>query len=154
MTRNLCAFYLMLPLLIPTLAAAGGIPCYVQLVKETCYNGYQVTLQVQDGTTQENIGAPVIVDAHSYDKLQQFSCKPNQQVTVQATFTPTIWQNTANTIYHVKRFWTVPTTLPPMSDKWIITLCFAKDFVAVPLPPKGADSCICNYPVNDKTQKM
>ncbi len=132
--------------------AAPSYPCVVRLAKTNCWVGTQVTVQPIDTATQQNIGSPIVLGKDVDQISQPFVCKPKQSIAFKATISPPVWAE-ADTVYPSTSFFQAPSHLPSRADKWIVTLCFSKDFSSVPFPMTAEPTCECKFDKLENSQK-
>lgn len=125
-------------------------PCVLQLAKSNCWKGFQVNVQPVDVNTGQPVGTPIVLDKDTFNTMAPIvGCQPLENLSFQATFTPAVWANSGDAVYPTNQFWQAPDVLPPKANKWIISICFANDFSAVPLPLQAGSSCECTFPAID-----
>ena len=120
-----------------------AFPCFLTMVKDSCWANYSVTVDVLNAGTGKPITTIIIPQGKSWTR-QQFSCEPKDVMSLKATFTPVFWENDATKIYPSKRDWSLPETIAKGDTAWSITMCYPADFSEVPLPPDANGHCICN----------
>jgi hypothetical protein len=124
----------------------GAYPCVLRVAKTDCWPNFQITIQPVDASTQQPIGAPVVIDKNAYETEVLIPCQPQQEISFVATTLPTVWGATASTQYPSTHFWEAPKHLPAGANRWIISLCFASDFSSVPVPLSQKPTCTCSFP--------
>ncbi len=138
--KNIYAFLLFSCFSIYTFA----FPCYLTLIKDDCWQGFDVTFRAFDVTNEE-----VLVDfSIPPDELwgrRMFECNPKQTFRFEAEFSPVIWQDDAGRKYPGKRYWSTPENINGAVG-WNISVCFSDDFSSVPMPPT-ATRCRCDRTV-------
>lgn len=130
-------------LLFP-LSAAAEIVCELRVVKNTCWEDYEITVDVVEAEVDKPI-TQVVVPKNLQSKGEQFSCPKVDKITLHGKFDPPIWQDQKGVSYKAKQVWDVPRTFPEDTERWTITVCFPNDFIAVPIPPKIQLPCLCKY---------
>ena len=120
-----------------------AFPCFLTLVKDSCWTNYNVSVVVLNATTGEPINTILVPQGKSWDRLQ-FDCQPGLQVSFSATFTPIFWANDAGKTYSSQRNWSFPASIAKGDTAWNVTLCYPSEFAGVPLPPDAGSHCSCN----------
>ncbi len=119
-----------------------AFPCFVTLVKNTCWTDYNVTINVTNADTTAPILSATIPQGQSWVR-KKFDCQPREALSFSATFTPVIWQNEAKKIYPGGHNWFLPEAVMKDVTAWNLTICFPKEFSEVPLPPTALNNCEC-----------
>jgi hypothetical protein len=127
---SLCSFSLM------------AFPCYLTLIKQTCWKDYALTVTMRDADKSMPITDIKIPTGELWTRVP-FDCKPQESLSFVAQFTPVIWQGDENKTYLAKRNWFLPQTVQPDILAWNIDICFPGDFTAVPAP-NGSANCPCD----------
>lgn len=121
-----------------------AFPCYFTLAKDNCWTDYNVTVAVTDANNEKQILTITVPKGKSWGRAS-FTCQPGQTLRYQATFTPTMWEGSENTVYKAQHFWALPETLTPTQKAWEISVCYPSAFAEVPLPPTAGNSCKCDF---------
>jgi hypothetical protein len=130
-----------------------AFPCYLSVVKSSCWNDYNVSIDLIDVSNEKNITHVAIPQ----DKLwgrESFECSPRQTFRFEAQFNPDIWENDAQKKFKGKRYWSLPLSTD-QAVAWNITICYPDDFSEVPTP-RVAGKCGCDrsilptLPIPDK----
>ncbi len=121
----------------------NAFPCYITMVKNTCWTDYNVNVDVIDLATNKVVAAMSMPVGKSWDR-REFSCEPQQTVMLQATYSPSIWEKESGKIYYGKHEWSFPEKINKGEGAWNMTLCFSNDLQEVPLPPKASGQCVCD----------
>ena len=132
-------------LFLGTSTLAQAFECNIRFAKSDCWKGYSVSVKMIDADNLEPVGLTVSLDKKTFATQKGFTCKPNAKFTFDAQFEPTIWANEKGKIYQARPVWPVPATLPKGVEKWHITVCFADNFIATPLPPTASGHCKCDF---------
>jgi hypothetical protein len=135
--------------IMPTLATAQTettetFPCYLQFVKGTCWQGFEVDLQIIDEIKGEVIQT-IRLGKDEFSKQEQFPCQPEQELRFKASFSPAIWEKSAGQWYDARRVVFVPPlTMAEDKKAWLLKRCFHHDFLQVPLPTgSNVGACLC-----------
>ncbi len=121
-----------------------AFPCYVTVVKDSCWLNYDVTIMVSNMVTQAVVTNVLIPKGQTWAR-QEFTCQPNQKFLYAASFQPIIWQNDAGKSYRGLRSWGLPVEFDSTSVAWELKLCYASDFSETPLPPQSEGHCQCDF---------
>lgn len=128
------------------LSQAASIPCVVQLVKDSCWRTYTIRLQAYDAQTLHAVGKVIVLPGQKQSVEAAIPCQANQELTFKASFSPKIWGEGKDTIYHAQHVWNVPMQVSKDANKWLMKICFAKDFTDVPMPLMIKGDCVCQFP--------
>ena len=120
-----------------------SFPCFVTLVKDSCWKNYNVEIAVTNGSANKLITKVSIPKGKSWAR-QQFACQPADILLLSATFTPVFWENDTKKTYVAKREWKLPTAVKKGDTAWNITTCYPAQFAEVPFPPDADGHCKCN----------
>ena len=121
---------------------ADAFPCYITLIKDSCWAPYDVSMDVIDVSTEKVVATMSMPKGTSWDR-KEMVCQPKQTVKLQATFNPAFWAQDQGKNYYGKRFWSFPEEIKKGDAAWNMELCFAQDFDSVPLPPGASGQCVC-----------
>lgn len=122
---------------------ANAFSCYVTFAKDSCWANYNVTVNVVNASNGQVITSITAPQGKSWGR-QSFSCQPAENLSFNATFTPAFWESEAGRVYKGRRDWLLPKTIEKNEAAWNITLCYAKEFSEVPLPPDARGNCACD----------
>lgn len=122
---------------------AYSVRCFVTGVKASCWESYNVTINVVDTKNDQKL-ATIIIPAQNIWSRQEFECSPGQNIRLDATFTPDIWEKHKGRVYSGLNFWKLPVTPPKDKEVWHLSVCFPNHFSQVPLPPEAGHICECN----------
>ncbi|NKB47562.1 MAG: hypothetical protein GKR77_07225 [Legionellales bacterium] len=147
MKKTILAFFLSLSVVNIAIAqseASSTFPCYLQFNKGSCWQGYQVDLQIIDEISGEVITS-IRLSKEEFQQQQSFPCRPEQELRFKATFSPAIWEKGQDQWYDAKRVVFVPSMSMAEGKKaWLLKRCFHHDFLSVPLPTQGdVGRCAC-----------
>lgn len=120
-----------------------AFPCFLTMVKDSCWGDYNVTVVATDGSTGKQITTVVVPQGQSWSRVQ-FDCQPAEAISFIATFTPVIWESDKGKSYAAQRQWTLPEVIKQGDTAWNITMCYPAEFSEVPLPPTANNNCKCN----------
>lgn len=126
--------------LMPGLVYA--IPCYLTMVKDSCWTNYAVTVTMMDASNAKQVLQVEVPKGQSWVR-QGFTCDPAQTFLFKAQFSPTIWGDQAGLFYASQQYWQLPEQLKANETAWNLVLCFPKQFSSVPLPPTAGQHCAC-----------
>ena len=124
-------------------ALAIAFPCYMTLVKDSCWANYNVTVKVND-TSKEKVIATINVPEDKQWVRTKFECEPKQTLMLIASFMPAFWKADEGKEYPAKRYWALPETIVGKTRAWNMNICYPADFSAVPLPPDASGKCACD----------
>ncbi len=130
--------------LLVTASNVYAFNCFITAVKDSCWQGYEIKIDVIDVTADKKILSMVIPKDQDWVRVD-FSCYPKQSLLYTATFHPLIWENNADTVYKSKHYWFLPETIKDNEIAWEISLCYTQDFAETPLPAKATGHCICDF---------
>ena len=125
------------------LTQAHAFPCYITMIKDTCWSGYDVNVDVIDVATEKVLVTMNMPKGKSWDR-KEIVCEPKQTVSLQATFSPTIWAKDEGKKYNGKRFWSFPEEIKKNESAWNMVICYARDIQGVPTPPDASGACACD----------
>lgn len=128
------------------LTQVHAFPCYVTLIKDSCWVNYEVRVNVIDVMGDKPLMTLTIPKGKTWVR-QEFVCQPKQSVRLTATFSPPIWQQDAGKVYKGTRFWTFPEEVAPNQGAWNLNLCYSKHFAGMPLTPTNTGNCVCDASV-------
>ena len=140
---------IMLLLGVSVLTEAQAFPCYITMVKSTCWSSYNVNANIIDSASEKVLANINMPEGTSWGR-QEIDCQPKQTVELQATFSPTIWEKEEGKVYFGKRYWSFPEEIKKDESAWNMTICYPGDFAATPYPPEASGTCPCdttNIPV-------
>ena len=129
-------------LLLGASQALIAMPCFVTLVKDSCWLSYNVTIEVLQADTNKKISQFVIPQGTAWGR-QSFDCKPGDTLKFSSSFYPVFWKNDENKVYLSQSNWQLPTSGGNKNQGVALQLCFSKDFIEVPFPPTGTSTCVC-----------
>ena len=135
---------IMLLLGVVTSIDALAFPCFITMVKASCWADYTVTVSVTKPGSDKKVATIVIPIGKSWIR-QAFSCEPADTLSLKATFTPTIWESDEGRIYSASRDWRLPQAVVKGDTAWNIPVCFPNAFSEVPVPPNASGDCGCVY---------
>ncbi len=122
---------------------AYAFPCFITMVKDSCWTKYNVTVNVFDASNDKQV-VTVLIPSESSWARQAFSCEPQQKLKFQAQFTPVFWEHDAGKTYDAEHYWTMPEEIKKGETAWNITICYPREFSGVPFPPEGTNDCKCD----------
>ena len=125
------------------LTQAHAFPCYITMVKDSCWSKYNVNVDVVDVFTNKVMASMSIPEGKSWDR-KEIVCQPKQTVFLKAAYSPSFWAKDAGRIYYGKRNLSFPEEIKKGDAAWNMTFCFASDFQEVSLPPDSSGQCICD----------
>ncbi len=120
-----------------------AFPCFLTLVKDSCWTNYNLMVSVINGNTGKLVTAASVPQGTSWAR-QPFDCQPAEGLSFTATFTPAFWESDSGKIYAAKHDWFLPKAIVKGDTAWNITMCYPRDFSEVPLPPDAGGNCKCN----------
>ena len=127
-----------------------AVPCYLTLVKDSCWKIYNVTVDIKDANSDKKIGSMTVPLDTAWGR-QAFECSPGQTIALFAKFSPAFWSSDENKIFRGQRYWKLPDSIKSGEVAWNITVCFPDYFANVPMPPEAKSHCECEV---DKIPKL
>ncbi len=124
------------------LSQAYAFPCYITMVKDSCWSSYNVSVDVIDVATEKVLATMSMPNGKSWDR-KEIVCQPKQTVNLQATFSPAFWTKDAGKKYYGKRLWSFPEEIKKGDSAWNMTICYSSDLQGVPFPPDASGQCTC-----------
>ena len=121
-----------------------AFPCYLTLVKDTCWTNYTVSIRVYDGVSGKDIGQANLGPGKPWIRIP-FQCEPKQSLKAQASFSPPIWENDPPKMYESKNTIFLPDTIKPDQSAWEVPICYPSAFAGIPLPPTADSNCKCDF---------
>lgn len=122
----------------------ASIACYYTLIKDNCWDKYNVFVDVMDAKSAKVLTTITVPIGKSWTR-QTFPCEPGQKLIYRAYFSPIFWDSDKGKTYIAKNYWSLPSKINPGDSAWNVTVCFASDFSQVPLPPDAAGHCSCSF---------
>lgn len=122
--------------------SANAFPCFLTLVKDSCWTNYNVTVVVTNAGTGDAIVTATVPKGKSWVRVP-FTCQPAQALSFSATFSPVFWQDDTYKTYPSQHNWYLPETVKAGATAWSLTLCYPSEFSEVPLPPDASGNCGC-----------
>ncbi|MCX7115621.1 MAG: hypothetical protein NTW08_06925 [Gammaproteobacteria bacterium] len=123
---------------------AFSFPCYVTVLKDSCWTNYDVQVMVMDGVQKKQLLAVSVPKGQAYQR-QKFECSARQELAFNATFQPVIWENEKGMVYPAKQFVFLPEAVNKDDKAWNIPICFSSAFTKVPMPPAATGQCVCDF---------
>lgn len=125
------------------LTQVQAFPCYITMVKDSCWLKYNVTVDIVDVVTDKVVATMSMPEGKSWDR-KKMVCQPKQTVSLRATYSPAFWSKDADKIYSGKRYWSFPEEVKKGDAAWNMMLCFSRDIAEVSLPPEASGQCVCD----------
>lgn len=122
---------------------AHAFPCYITMVKDSCWSNYNVSVDVIDVATEKLIDTLLLPKGTSWVR-REMTCLPKQTVMLKATFSPVFWESDVGKVFSGQRYWSFPEINKASVSALGMTICYATDFAEVPLPPDASGHCICD----------
>lgn len=119
-----------------------AIPCFVTMVKGSCWEKYTVDVDVIDAESDQVLMTISIPKGTSWIR-QSFEAQTKQRFMLRATFTPVFWKTGEGKQYFAKRYWSLPESING-EVAWNVGACFPGDFSGVPTPPEAGSDCSCD----------
>lgn len=123
---------------------AWAFPCYLTLVKDSCWTNYEVNVVMMDALNRNKLTTITVPKSKSWAR-QKFTCQPGQKLVYEATFKPVFWKSEVGKVYEATRFWFLPNTVGTGETAWDIPVCFPAAFSQVPFPPDAMGNCQCDF---------
>jgi DNA-binding beta-propeller fold protein YncE len=120
-----------------------ALPCYITMVKDSCWTEYNLTVDVIDASN-DNVIATISVPKGESWARHEMTCQPEQVVNFRAKFSPVFWTSDTDKVFSTKKIWSFPDQINAGDGAWNMTICFADYFSGVPLPPEGSGQCVCD----------
>ncbi len=120
-----------------------AFPCFLTLVKDSCWTNYDLVVMVTDPTTEKVLTTVTVPQGTSWGR-QQFTCQPGETLALSASFSPLFWETDKGKTYAAQHSWSLPTTITKGDTAWNITVCYPKEFSEVPFPPNASGDCKCD----------
>lgn len=120
-----------------------AVECYITMVKGSCWKNYNLTVNIYDASTNENLGDINVWEGDLWAR-KSFSCSPGQVLSLEAKFTPIIWDQDEGKAYRGLRFWKLPDRADENVSGWNVTVCYPESFADVPVPPGSSGKCECD----------
>ena len=139
MTRRL----LLSLLSVGLVSQAQAFPCYITMVKDSCWTDYDVSVNVMDVMSEKPITTILVPSGKSWERYE-FSCEEKLTVQLKATFSPIIWETDQEKSYLSKNFLSFPDEIKQGQTAWNMTVCYPSQFAGVPTPPDVSAGCICD----------
>lgn len=121
-----------------------AFPCFLTMVKDSCWTNYDVSVVVTDVVTNKSIMTIAVPAGKSWDR-QEFVCQPGERLMYTATFSPIFWATDQGKSYLARNYWLLPSTIGTGDTAWNINVCYPADFEEVPMPPNVTGNCACNF---------
>jgi len=118
--------------------------CYITVIKDSCWKNYNVNVAVLDAVESDRVIKQVSVPKGTPWARDTFDCQPNQQLKMQATFTPVFWEADSGKKYDGLKYWTLPAQIGKGETAWNLTICYPNKFAEVPLPLDAQSHCVCD----------
>lgn len=122
--------------------SAHAIPCFLTMVKDSCWTNYNLSVKVTDASTGKQITTVTVPQGKSWAR-EEFDCRPAETLSLVATFAPVFWADDEGKTYAAQHNWKLPETVTKGDTAWNITMCYPKEFSEVPLPPEASGNCQC-----------
>src|ERR1700730_9161796 len=120
-----------------------AFPCFLTLVKDTCWTNYNVTVTALRANNGKSLTQVTIPQGKSWAR-QPFDCEPAEELSFTAVFSPIFWASDKGKTYAVLNSRLLPSTIKKGETAWSLTLCYPADFSGVPLPPDAGEACHCD----------
>ncbi len=136
--------------LVPLLVGLGlsgqvfAFPCFITMVKDSCWLNYNVTIDVKNAATGKSIMQVIIPQGQAWVR-QPFACDMGETLSLSATFNPAIWESEQDKVYVGQHYWGLPKAIGKKEAGWNVTVCFPKEFAEVPMPADAAGKCVCDF---------
>ncbi len=133
-------------------ALANKFSCVVEIAKSDCWQNRNISLAfaMNDAVTLKVINS-YKMDAKTNLLQATFACDTASSIGFTAVMTPPVWPQDKGKLFHTQSVYVIPTALQKGADKWILQLCFSKDFSSVPFPVNGkVSNCKCQFPQNQR----
>jgi len=133
-------------LLFPLSCFANWITCQIEMTKSSCWNNYEVKINLIDFATHKEIASFTLPKGKPKTMLVSYPCTPNEQVTFTAQNIPEVWQDNKDVLYSAIEIYQIPQTAPKDSKYYRVKVCYARDFQSVPMPiDSNLSHCQCVF---------
>lgn len=124
---------------------ALAFPCFITMVKDSCWTDYTVTIEVLDAEKDNILTTIVIPKGESWSR-GRFEARPKHHFMLRAKFEPAFWAADAGKMYYAAHYWILPDAVQGKTTALHISACYPEGFSGVPLPPKADSTCACPKP--------
>ena len=121
---------------------AMSLTCYLAVAKDSCWLNYDVTVSVVNTSSGASV-ANVLIPKGTPWVRASFACQAEQTFSLQAQYSPVIWQGTEGQKYNAKNYWQL-SNITTSTQAQSLVLCYASDFAEVPIPPNAVGQCSCD----------
>jgi len=121
---------------------AMAFPCFITMIKDSCWTDYTVTVEVLDSETNAVLTTIVVPKGEPWSR-GRFEGKLKQHFMLRATFEPAFWKAEEGKVYYAKRYWKLPDAVKTYTTAVHVTVCYPESFSGVPLPPGAGSTCTC-----------
>ena len=121
-----------------------AFPCYLTLVKDTCWQNYTITFHAIDVSNEKQVLSLVIPAGESWVR-SQFECDAQQLFRFTAQYEPAFWKQDEGRIFSSKRYWALPESVEGKTLAWNVKVCYPADCAEVSMPPTATDHCQCDW---------
>ncbi|MCH9756626.1 MAG: hypothetical protein K0U37_05480 [Gammaproteobacteria bacterium] len=122
---------------------AMAFPCFITMVKGSCWKDYTVKVDVLDAEDDHVLMTITIPKGKAWIR-QSFEAKTKQRFMLRASFTPAFWKAEEGRTYYAKRYWSLPEVIEGETVAWNVGACFPENFSGVPTPPDAGANCACD----------
>ncbi len=122
---------------------AKAFPCFVTLVKDSCWIQYDVIIDVLDAVNDRILLTVTLPKGKKWSR-ESFEAEKGQQFMLRAHFEPAFWEADEGVRYFAKRYWSLPKEVQGETVAWNVGACFPEDFASVPMPPDAGPDCKCD----------
>ncbi len=120
-----------------------AFPCFITLVKGSCWKNYDVHVDVLDADNDKVLLSLDIPKGTLWAR-KSFDAPPKQRFIFRARFTPVFWKTEKGAVYYAKRYWALPESVEGETLAWHVGACFPSEFSSVPMPPDAGQDCSCD----------
>lgn len=135
--------YIGMMILLSVSCVNWAIECYVTLLKDKCWSGYQVHMTIENLKSLNKV-IDLDVGPNQTWARKKFDCEASQVLKKSVSFTPAIWDSEKGKIYQNNFMTRLPDTKPAQGVIWSMEVCFPKNFSQVPTPIKNMNDCGCD----------
>jgi hypothetical protein len=122
---------------------ASAFPCFITLVKDSCWVKYNVTVDVINAADNSVLLTISLPKGKKWSR-KSFDAETKQRFMLRARFEPAFWETEAGTEYFAKRYWSLPEVIEGETMAWNVGACYPEDFASVPMPPDAGSDCTCD----------
>lgn len=140
---NIKSSLLVLTALLGVSTSLFAFPCFITIVKDSCWTNYNVKVDVIDAENERVLTSINIPKGSGWSR-KSFDAHPKQRIMLRAQFNPHFWDKNQDKYYYATRYWALPDEIVGDTMAWNVGACYPKNFSSVPLPPDATSNCQCD----------